>query len=171
MAKERKHWFGLRYPDDKIVFEDELGTQFQTTGLLLKGRNNKAVIVLQPNETDLKELEFITPTVDEWLQILKKLDSPEHVISDPSDIKIIKAIIGKNKRQIGTHIQWEVYRRDNYTCQYCKRNDVPLTIDHKTPVDLGGTDEQYNLVACCRSCNKEKGNMSYDEWMKIKSGT
>ena len=40
----------------------------------------------------------------------------------------------------------EVFRRDNYTCQYCGRRDVSLTVDHVIPRHLGGPHKWTNLV-------------------------
>ena len=53
--------------------------------------------------------------------------------------------------------RFEVLRRDNYTCRYCRSTEHSLTIDHVTPVALGGSDDPSNLVACCRDCNSGKG--------------
>lgn len=37
-------------------------------------------------------------------------------------------------------IRFEVFKRDNFTCQYCgaKAPDVILEVDHINPVKLGG---------------------------------
>jgi 5-methylcytosine-specific restriction endonuclease McrA len=51
----------------------------------------------------------------------------------------------------------EIFRRDNYTCQYCGINTTNLTIDHVRPRRLGGTHTWENLVAACPSCNHKKG--------------
>lgn len=58
--------------------------------------------------------------------------------------------------------RFEVLRRDNYTCRYCRSTDNPLTIDHVTPVSLGGTDDPSNLVAACRDCNAGKSSSAPD---------
>ncbi len=51
----------------------------------------------------------------------------------------------------------EIFRRDNYTCQYCGRRGVRLTIDHVIPKRLGGTVSWENLVTACAECNHRKG--------------
>lgn len=58
--------------------------------------------------------------------------------------------------------RFEVLRRDNYTCRYCRSTDGELTIDHVTPVALGGSDKPDNLVACCKDCNAGKSSASAD---------
>jgi 5-methylcytosine-specific restriction endonuclease McrA len=51
----------------------------------------------------------------------------------------------------------EVFRRDNYTCQYCGNEHNRLTIDHVTPRHLGGMHIWENLVTACPTCNHKKG--------------
>ena len=57
----------------------------------------------------------------------------------------------------------EVFRRDNYTCQYCGRRDTPLTVDHILPKRLGGQHTWMNVVAACPSCNHHKGGRRLNE--------
>lgn len=63
---------------------------------------------------------------------------------------------------VSKRIRYEVLRRDEFTCRYCRSTDGELTIDHVKPVSLGGTDEPANLVACCRDCNAGKASSSPD---------
>lgn len=57
----------------------------------------------------------------------------------------------------------EVFRRDNYTCQYCGRRDGGLTVDHVLPRHLGGAHIWNNVVAACPNCNHRKGGRKLDE--------
>jgi 5-methylcytosine-specific restriction endonuclease McrA len=57
----------------------------------------------------------------------------------------------------------EVFRRDNYTCQYCGRHDTPLTVDHILPKRLGGQHIWTNVVAACPACNHRKGGRRLEE--------
>jgi 5-methylcytosine-specific restriction endonuclease McrA len=57
----------------------------------------------------------------------------------------------------------EVFRRDNYTCQYCGRRDMPLTVDHILPKHLGGQHIWTNVVAACPGCNHRKGGRRLEE--------
>lgn len=59
-------------------------------------------------------------------------------------------------------IRYEVLKRDNHTCRYCGASapDATLTVDHVTPVALGGSDDPSNLVAACRDCNYGKASTS-----------
>ena len=51
----------------------------------------------------------------------------------------------------------EVFRRDEYTCQYCGRKTSKLTVDHIVPRHRGGQHTWPNLVTACSACNRKKG--------------
>jgi 5-methylcytosine-specific restriction endonuclease McrA len=57
----------------------------------------------------------------------------------------------------------EIFRRDNFTCQYCGKQTTNLTIDHVLPRHLGGQHEWTNVVAACPSCNHLKGGRLLNE--------
>jgi len=57
----------------------------------------------------------------------------------------------------------EVFRRDNFTCQYCGRHNLSLTIDHVIPRHMGGPHTWGNVVAACSSCNHRKGGRTPEE--------
>jgi 5-methylcytosine-specific restriction endonuclease McrA len=57
----------------------------------------------------------------------------------------------------------EIFRRDNYTCQYCGRQMPHLTIDHVMPRHRGGQHRWDNLVAACAQCNRSKGGRTAGE--------
>lgn len=76
----------------------------------------------------------------------------------PSVISINRYV---NKARISLRVtRKNLFWRDNYTCQYCKKkfckND--LTIDHVTPKSAGGPKTWENIVAACRKCNQKKGS-------------
>ncbi|MBC8524617.1 MAG: HNH endonuclease [Chlorobium phaeobacteroides] len=56
-----------------------------------------------------------------------------------------------------------IFRRDNFQCQYCGTCGTPLTIDHMTPRSQGGEDSWENLVTACGPCNTKKGNRTPQE--------
>ncbi len=57
----------------------------------------------------------------------------------------------------------ELFRRDNYTCQYCGSKTPHLTIDHVIPRHRGGDYSWSNLVSACASCNTKKGGRRIEE--------
>lgn len=48
-----------------------------------------------------------------------------------------------------------VLERDNHTCGYCGQQAT--TVDHIIAKANGGTDDETNLISCCRTCNSIKG--------------
>lgn len=71
------------------------------------------------------------------------------------------------REAIGARLRFDVLRRCNFSCYYC---GVPaafglraLHVDHVIPVDLGGTNDPWNLVAACWDCNLGKTNTAPSE--------
>lgn len=69
------------------------------------------------------------------------------------------------RKTISKKLRFEVFKRDNFTCQYCGRMapDVILEIDHINPVKNKGTNDILNLVTSCRDCNRGKGAKKLSE--------
>lgn len=67
-------------------------------------------------------------------------------------------------------VRWLLYERDQ-RCAYC-RQEIPrlvdFTLDHVVPLAKGGKHEFENLVGCCSSCNRDKGQMSAAEYLETK---
>ncbi|WP_329390114.1 HNH endonuclease [Streptomyces sp. NBC_01716] len=65
---------------------------------------------------------------------------------------------------VSKRLRYEILRRDSHTCRYCGATapDVPLRVDHVTPVALGGTDTPDNLVTSCEPCNSGKSSATVD---------
>ena len=57
----------------------------------------------------------------------------------------------------------EIFRRDNYTCQYCGSTTRTLTIDHVLPRHLDGPHNWENVVTACSICNHEKGGRTLEQ--------
>lgn len=58
-----------------------------------------------------------------------------------------------------------VYRRDNFQCQYCGARPglKQLSIDHVHPVSKGGATSWDNCVVACVKCNTRKGNRTPEQ--------
>lgn len=52
-----------------------------------------------------------------------------------------------------------VFKRDNFKCQYCERKDQ-LTLDHVIPKAKGGKSTWENLITACNRCNARKGDQT-----------
>lgn len=62
-------------------------------------------------------------------------------------------------------MRYEVLQRDNSTCQRCGnqvKDGVRLEIDHKIPVNWGGSNEIDNLWTLCNQCNGGKKHLFAD---------
>ena len=55
-------------------------------------------------------------------------------------------------------------------CAYCGDNQGPFENDHLYPLSRGGTDDPNNIVLACVPCNREKRDMTLQEWMEARNG-
>lgn len=71
-------------------------------------------------------------------------------------------LIKKNRRiGISKQLRFEIFTRDNFTCQYCGKkaeDGIKLHVDHKTPVSSGGKSDFNNLITACEDCNLGKSD-------------
>jgi CRISPR/Cas system Type II protein with McrA/HNH and RuvC-like nuclease domain len=53
-----------------------------------------------------------------------------------------------------------IYKRDKKECYFCKKplEFNKITFDHYLPKSKKGTMDVFNLVICCKKCNKLKSN-------------
>lgn len=79
----------------------------------------------------------------------------------PSVIRLQKMV--SRPRQLLKLTRREVFRRDNYTCQYCGKKTSDLTIDHVIPRHMGGKHVWNNVAAACPVCNHRKGGRMLEE--------
>lgn len=58
-----------------------------------------------------------------------------------------------------------LYRRDDYECQYCGENlpGKKLTVEHVIPKSRGGPMAWDNVVAACKRCNQDKADRTPKE--------
>lgn len=70
---------------------------------------------------------------------------------------------------IGNRERYYIYNRENKRCFYCskKLEYHQMTLDHYLPSCSGGRGEIFNLVACCKSCNREKGNIIPEDYERV----
>ena len=73
------------------------------------------------------------------------------------------------RKSLSKKIRFEVFKRDEFTCQYCGRKapDVILNVDHITPVAKGGTDDIFNLITSCFDCNNGKRDIPLDKQTEL----
>lgn len=130
----------------------------------------EVVLSLSPSsvdDADSKRLEVLNLDPDDWVRFLRQTDLMETEIlaKAAADGPLVKAIVRKSQRQIDQAVSWKVFRRDGYTCRYCARDDVPLTVDHLVLWEEGGPTIEENLLSACRKCNKTRGRLQYVQWL------
>ncbi len=55
-------------------------------------------------------------------------------------------------------IRQKVLERDGHRCTSCGKN-YELTVDHKTPLSLGGSNTFANLTTLCKNCHENKDHL------------
>lgn len=133
------------------------GDKLEISGMLL-ANGEEGELILFP-EANRVPIDIIQPSHEEWKTLLYQLDTL-------GVEGLNKIILRKSQRNIEQTVSWNVYRRDNYTCQYCAKNDVPLTVDHIVLWEGMGASVEDNLISACKKCNKTRGNMQFLDWMK-----
>lgn len=75
--------------------------------------------------------------------------------------------IGKSITLNFYKIRFEIFKRDNFTCQYCGRNvkedKIKLHLEHVIPKNKGGDNSINNLTTSCEECNLGKGDVLLEE--------
>jgi hypothetical protein len=66
-----------------------------------------------------------------------------------------RLITKPGKTPIPVDVRWEVWERNNFTCQHCGARRY-LSVDHVIPESRGGTCDITNLQTLCRRCNSKK---------------
>jgi 5-methylcytosine-specific restriction endonuclease McrA len=64
-----------------------------------------------------------------------------------------------------------IYMRDDWRCVYCDRslkrvNPRQRTLDHIIPVAMGGSNNETNLITCCKKCNDRKQDRHIQDFCK-----
>ena len=113
---------------------------------------------------------------NQWVKNSMSIDfdslNREYLLIEESTIpfykKNKKARLYKRNVKLWHRIIKEVFKRDNYTCQYCGEVGGKLEADHIIPFSKGGSDDIINLLTSCRKCNRQKKDKPYEEFIKSK---
>jgi hypothetical protein len=151
-----------------MKFEDfnllDLGNSIGVTGVVL-GDDKKTYVWILPDQ-DVHPIEVVPMNLQEWKKGLNQVDIQEvEILQKDTTGELVKAIVRKTQRVIEQRISWAVYKRDNYTCRYCGRDGIPMTVDHLVLWEEGGPSIENNLTCSCRACNKTRGRLPYDQWL------
>ena len=57
----------------------------------------------------------------------------------------------------------KILNKTNCKCAHCGAplETATMTVEHIYPINKGGDNSEYNLVALCKKCNNEKSNFTY----------
>lgn len=146
---------------DEIDLYD-VGNAISLCGALWSGRGQLYLVQFPntPDEDMLLPQAVLRMTPDELERFLQQ--------SDVQDVRGFgHAILRKSQRMIDATMQWNVFHRDGYVCRYCGERR-PLTVDHVILWENGGATVEDNLISACRRCNKLRGSMEYDIWLRSK---
>ena len=126
---------------------------------------NRAVLVLNANYSPLHICTAKRAICLHYLEKIEVIETDGEIIHSPSlELKIpsvikLKQMVKYNSIAVILNRK-NIFQRDNYTCQYCRKSSGTLTVDHIIPKEKGGRDLWENLVTACLSCNLKKGNGS-----------
>jgi len=143
-----------------------IGNTIQISGMIWSGEGFNYLCYL-PDEFDPEYDTVLLPlTLEEWNELVRQSDLLEtEILAKDTEGNLVKTILRKSTRQIDQAIQWKVFHRDNYTCRYCGRTGIPLSVDHIILWEEGGPSTEENLITACKKCNKTRGNQQYPNWL------
>ncbi|OGO39640.1 MAG: hypothetical protein A2147_10085 [Chloroflexi bacterium RBG_16_57_8] len=118
-------------------------------------RARRAIILIEQNKAEMLEngSGFIR--------------SADRVFAVPSVIRIA-SMVRRPRRTNRKITRLEIFRRDNFMCQYCGKQVKHLTLDHVMPRYRGGQHTWENVVSACIPCNRTKaGRTPREAGMKL----
>lgn len=137
----------------------EYGNELEISGILMgNGRELRAIYFPEVNQS-VPITQHLYLDHETWKDLLYQLDTL-------GVQGLGKTILRKSQRQIEQTVSWNVFRRDGYECCYCGNDKTPLTVDHVILWENMGDSVEDNLLSACRKCNKTRGNMDYQDWLK-----
>ena len=80
----------------------------------------------------------------------------------------LASMVRRPQRVVRRLTRLEIFKRDNYTCQYCGKESRHLTLDHVMPRFRNGQHTWENVVSACVPCNRSKaGRTPLEAGMKL----
>jgi 5-methylcytosine-specific restriction endonuclease McrA len=148
----------------------EVGHTIQIAGVIYNSNKEQETYLIMLPDEDLytDENKFLRRhdfTLEQWEKFFWQTDVLE---IEAKRTMYEKIIVRKAERQIAGGTSWAVYKRDGYTCRYCGKDGIPLTVDHVVLWEDGGPSIPENLVTSCKKCNRTRGDTPYPEWITSK---
>jgi len=143
-----------------------IGNTVQISGMIWSGEGINYLCYL-PDEFNPEYDTVLMPmTLEEWNELVRQSDIMEtEILAEDTEGNLVKTILRKSTRQIDQAIQWKVFHRDEYTCRYCGKTGIPLSVDHIVLWEEGGPSIEENLITACKKCNKTRGSQQYPNWL------
>ena len=139
---------------NREVLHGDIGSLLRVDGLVVGGCGGQAVLLLPGSMLRMTGICVQELSAEEWSEYLQRSDDPEILIMPA------KAFHRKLRYEISGAVQQKIWAADGFKCMYCRvpMGKAQLTIDHFTPLELGGENNQSNYLSACRRCNKDKGS-------------
>lgn len=123
--------------------------------------------------TDAKPLSYLPLSTISWQDAITSLVLDKVVVLEWYEDWVVRSVnwetrvpavvMQKNyqkKKKSLRFSKYNVFLRDEYTCQYCGTGVTrkTATLDHVLPISHGGKNAWENCVCACSRCNLAKGN-------------
>ena len=112
--------------------------------------------------------------ISEWARVLRQLRQDDIIDFEYDSTNLVYDIISINaystttvRSGLTSKDKYRIRHRDGHRCQSCGKgvNDgVKLHVDHKIPVDWGGSNFDDNLWTLCDECNLAKKAFFKDDF-------
>ena len=130
--------------------------------------NGNPALVLN---ADFRPLNYYPLSLCSWQESIKAvflervsvIENYDTEVHSPSLTLMLPSVIALKDyvslRRSPAFTRFNVFLRDNFTCQYChaKFSANELTFDHLVPKCIGGKTTWVNVVSACTLCNVKKG--------------
>lgn len=116
--------------------------------------------VVQVDGEDL----FATHDFHSWIRYSQQATHQDVIRSVRLRVRVPDIIVlanySKLPRKEVTFSRRNVFLRDDFTCQYCRKRFIEseLNLDHVIPRQKGGATTWENIVTSCIKCNTRKAN-------------
>ena len=128
----------------------------------------KALVMMVAGSVEALDGEYQSYKMVDWLA--QRPQNDDDIIGTPSrrvraPRLVICTTFGKILSLKVRFTRNNIFRRDNYVCQYCRRRYLShqLNIDHVFPRSRGGEHQWENVVTSCLPCNTRKRDRTPDE--------
>ena len=110
--------------------------------------------------------------ISDWARVMRQLRQDGIIEYEYADSVYKISSINKYKTStkrsgLTSKDKYRIRNRDGHRCQSCGngvKDNVKLHVDHKVPVEWGGTNEDDNLWVLCDGCNQAKKAFFKDDF-------